>query len=87
LARRSGKQPRQSREDLLKRVTSKPDVLGGRPIIRGLRMTVSDVLEMLAAGVSREGILADFPYLEDQDISAALEYAARSVDHRVIWTA
>ncbi len=71
-------------EDLLGRVTSDPEVLGGRPIIRGMRIGVSDILDLLAAGVSRDEILADYPYLEDDDISAALEYASRSVDHRVI---
>jgi uncharacterized protein (DUF433 family) len=74
----------QSREALLERVTFDPDVLGGRPAIRGLRISVSDVLDLLAAGASREEILTDFPYLEKDDISAALEYAARAVDHRVI---
>jgi uncharacterized protein (DUF433 family) len=76
-----------SSEDLLKRVTSHPDVLGGRPVIRGLRISVRDILDMLAGGAAREEILADFPYLEADDITAALEYAARSVDHRVIQTA
>jgi uncharacterized protein (DUF433 family) len=74
----------QSKEALLQRVTNDPDVLGGRPAIRGLRVGVSDVLDLLAAGASREEILADFPYLEADDISAALEYAARAIDHRVI---
>jgi uncharacterized protein (DUF433 family) len=77
----------QSIQELLKRVTFDPAVLGGRPAIRGLRISVSDVLDLLAAGVSREEILADFPYLEEDDISAVLEYAARAVDHRVIMPA
>jgi uncharacterized protein (DUF433 family) len=74
----------QSKSALLQRVTYDTDVLGGRPIIRGLRVGVGDLLGLLAAGASREEILADFPYLEDEDISAALEYAARAVDHRVV---
>ena len=57
---------------------------GGRPSIRGLRVRVKDILELLAAGVSREEILADYPYLEDGDITAALEYAAQQNDHPVL---
>jgi uncharacterized protein (DUF433 family) len=68
----------------LDRITVDPDVLGGRPCIRGLRVRVKDILDMLAGGASRAEILQDFPYLEDEDIAAALEYAARQVDHRVI---
>jgi len=49
----------------------------GRPCLRGLRIRVKDVLDLLAAGASREEILADYPLLEDADITAALEYAAR----------
>ena len=51
----------------------KPDVCGGEPTIRGMRITVSDVLEMLAGGMTLEDILKDFPYLEKADIDAALE--------------
>ena len=47
-------------------------------------MRVSDVVDMIAAGASRAEILSDFPYLSDGDISAALAYAARAIDHRVI---
>jgi uncharacterized protein (DUF433 family) len=70
--------------DLLDRITSNPEVCGGRPTLRGLRIRVSDVLEMLAGGASRADILRDYPYLEDEDITAALEYAARTSDHRLI---
>ena len=66
------------------RITTDPAVCGGRPCIRGMRIRVRDVLEMLADGASREEILADYPYLEDADISAALMYAAAQSDHRVI---
>lgn len=58
----------------LHRITVNPEQCGGRPCIRGTRVRVKDVLELLAAGVSREEILADFPYLEDGDITAAREY-------------
>jgi uncharacterized protein (DUF433 family) len=68
----------------LHRITVHPEQSGGRPCIRGLRVRVKDVLELLAAGVSREEILADYPYLEDGDITAALEYAAQQSDHPVL---
>ncbi len=70
--------------DILNRITIHPGVCGGRPCIRGLRIRVKDVLDMLAGGATREEILADYPYLEDLDITAALEYAARATDHPVI---
>jgi uncharacterized protein (DUF433 family) len=65
---------------ILDRITIDPGVCGGRPTIRGSRMRVQDVLNLLAAGATREEILEDYPYLEDEDISAALDYAARAVD-------
>ncbi len=66
------------------RITIDPEVCGGRPCIRGLRIRVRDILDMLAGGATRPEILDDYPYLEDEDISAALEYAARATDHPVI---
>jgi uncharacterized protein (DUF433 family) len=60
---------------LLGRITSDPQVCGGSPCIRGMRIRVDDVLDMVAAGVSRAEILRDYPYLEDADIAAALEYS------------
>jgi uncharacterized protein (DUF433 family) len=71
----------------LDRITVAPDQCGGRPCIRGLRIRVKDVLELLAAGNSQEQILADFPYLEPEDITAVLEYAARQADHPILRTA
>lgn len=68
----------------LERITIKPDVCGGEPTIRGMRITVSQVLEMLAGGMTAEQILKDFPYLERQDIEACLEYAARQAAHREV---
>lgn len=68
----------------LDRITTDPEILGGRPCIRGMRVRVKDILDMLADGASRSDILTDFPYLEEDDISAALEYAAQHVDHPVI---
>ena len=54
-------------------------VLGGRSCIRGLRVRVKDIPDLLASGASRQDILADYPYLEDDDIAAAREYAAQHV--------
>ncbi len=60
----------------LDRITVEPDKRGGKPCIRGLRITVYDVLEYLAAGMTEEEILADFPDLERADIRASLAFAA-----------
>jgi uncharacterized protein (DUF433 family) len=62
------------------RITFNPAQCGGRPCIRGMRIRVSDILEMLADRVSAETILSDFPDLEPEDISAALRFAAKRVD-------
>ncbi len=62
------------------RITFNPDQCGGRPCIRGMRIRVSDVLAMLAEGVSPETILRDFPDLEDEDIRASLRFAAARID-------
>jgi uncharacterized protein (DUF433 family) len=70
--------------DLLDRITVEPDKCGGRPCIRGLRIRVSDILAMLAEGVSQDEVLRDFTYLEADDIKAALAYAARQADHAVL---
>ena len=71
----------------IERITVNPEICGGRPCIRGLRIRVTDILEMLAGSASREEILTDYPYLEDDDITAALEYAARQTDHPVVHVA
>lgn len=68
----------------LHRITINAKQCAGRPCIRGLRVRVKDILDMLAAGASRETILGDFPYLEADDITAALEYAAAHSDHPVL---
>lgn len=68
----------------LHRITVSPEQCGGRPCIRGLRVRVKDVLELLAAGASHGEILEDYPYLEAEDITAALEFAARQSDHTVL---
>lgn len=66
------------------RITVDPNVCGGRPCIRGLRVRVTDVLEMLAAGASHAEILEDYPYLEAADITAALAFAAHQTDHPIL---
>ncbi|MDP0498949.1 MAG: DUF433 domain-containing protein [Verrucomicrobiota bacterium JB022] len=58
------------------RITIEPEKCGGRPCIRGMRITVYDILSYLASGMSTDEILSDFPYLEKDDILACLEYAA-----------
>ena len=68
----------------LRRITVNPEVCGGRPCIRGTRVRVKDMLDLLAAGAAREEILADYPYLEEGDITAALEFAAQFLDHTVL---
>ncbi len=68
----------------LKRITVEEGKCGGRPCIRGLRIRVSDILDLLAAGASYEEILSDYPSLEGEDILAAIEYAARQADHSVL---
>jgi uncharacterized protein (DUF433 family) len=69
---------------LLERITIEPGKCGGRPCIRGYRLRVSDLLELVASGASREEILEDYPFLEAEDITAALTYAARQADHTVL---
>jgi len=66
------------------RITFNPNQCGGRPCIRGMRIRVKDVLDLLAAGVAQSEILEDFPYLEPADIQACLDYAASQADHPVL---
>lgn len=72
---------------LLERITVTPGQCGGRPCIRGMRMRVSDILGLLGAGASHAEILEDYPFLEEEDIRAALAYAAVQADHRVLTAA
>ena len=71
----------------LDRITFDPEQCGGRPCIRGMRIRVKDVLEMLAADASESQILADFPDLEAADIRACLKYASAQVNHAVLQAA
>lgn len=66
------------------RITHNPAQCGGKPCIRGMRIRVRDILELYAAGMSSVQILADFPDLEAEDLKAALDYAAREIDHPVL---
>lgn len=69
------------------RITVNPKVCGGRPCVRNLRIRVRDILDLLAAGASRDEVLQDYPYLEPEDITAALEFAARQSDHPILRSA
>lgn len=69
---------------LLERIVVDPEVVHGRPAIRGTRVRVSDVLALLAAGATESEILEDYPYLTAQDIRACLEYAAAQADHTIV---
>jgi uncharacterized protein (DUF433 family) len=70
--------------DLTSRITVNPDQCGGRPCIRGMRVRVSDVLDLFAATLTSQEILQELPYLEAEDLQACLQYAAREIDHPVL---
>jgi uncharacterized protein (DUF433 family) len=74
------REPEQSTMHLMDRITTQPDVMGGKPTIRVLRVTVGTIIGLLAAGHSIEEVLEDYPYLEEADIRAALHYAAWRVE-------
>lgn len=69
---------------LLELIVADPEVVHGRPRVRGTRVRVSDVLSLLAAGESEAAILDDYPYLTAEDIKACLEYAAAQADHAIL---
>ena len=66
-------------------IVSSPGVLGGKPCVRGTRITVEHLLELLASGASREDVLAAHPQVTAEGLSAALQYAARSLKNEVVW--
>jgi len=70
--------------DLLARITIRPGQCGGRPCIRGMRIRVGDILDLLAAGLASAEILDELPDLEREDITAALIYARRLSDHPIL---
>ena len=69
---------------LAERITVNPEQCGGRPCIRGMRIRVSDVLDLLANGLTPNEILEELPDLEAEDVSACLRFASRRLDHPVI---
>jgi uncharacterized protein (DUF433 family) len=74
----------QAMTEWLSRITVNPGQCGGRPCIRGMRIRVTDVLDLLAAGLTREQVLSELPDLEPEDITAALHFASRKLDHPVL---
>jgi len=70
--------------ELLSRITVNPELCGGRPCIRGMRIRVMDILQLLASDQTPEQILEDMPDLEAADIKAALVYASKRLDHPVL---
>jgi uncharacterized protein (DUF433 family) len=64
---------------LLNRITANPSILTGKPVIRGMRISVEQILKMLARGISHEDIIKEFPLLEQDDINACLVYAADKI--------
>ncbi|MDQ6707807.1 MAG: DUF433 domain-containing protein [Acidobacteriota bacterium] len=71
-------------EDLLARITAKPEQCGGRPCIRNMRIRVSDVLDLFDSGLTAQRILEEMPALESGDLEACREYAAREASHPVL---
>ncbi len=71
---------------LAERITVDPEQCGGRPCVRGMRIRVTDVLDLLAHGLTSEQLLRELPDLELEDIHACLRFASRRVDHPVIAT-
>lgn len=70
--------------ELVERITVNPSQCGGRPCIRGMRIRVSDVLDLLAAGLSQQQVLEELPDLEAEDISACLKFASSRLNHPIL---
>lgn len=68
----------------MNRITIDPEQCGGRPCIRGMRIRVTDVLDLLGNGLSAEQVVAELPDLEGEDVQASLEYASRKLNHPVL---
>ena len=73
------------KEDLLNRITINPEVMVGKPTVRGLRITVEQILKALAGGVKIEELLEDYPELESEDIQAVLIYASELVNEEQVF--
>lgn len=71
-------------EEILKRITFNPEQCGGKPCIRGMRIRVIDILQLIANGLTFEEILEDLPDLEKEDIKASVLFALRRIDHTVL---
>ncbi len=71
-------------DSLLDRINMNPEICNGKPIIRGMRITVKTVLEYLAAGETVENILEAYPMLEKEDVLASLQYASKLIDHEIV---
>jgi len=71
-------------ENLMERITVNPEICNGKPIIRGMRITVSTILDFLAAGETTPNILDAYPVLEKEDIMACLEYASRVANKSIL---
>jgi uncharacterized protein (DUF433 family) len=70
--------------ELMDRITVNPDQCGGRPCVRGMRIRVIDVLDLLASGLSAEQVVEELPDLESADVAACLRFASRRLDHPVL---
>ncbi len=70
--------------ELMERITVNPDQCGGRPCVRGMRIRVSDVLDLLAAGLDTASVVAELPDLDAADVAACLRFASRRLDHPVL---
>ena len=70
--------------ELMDRITVDPEQCGGRPCVRGMRIRVSDVLDLLANGLSPEEIVKEMPDLELEDVRASLRFASRRLDHPIV---
>ena len=66
------------------RITVDPEKCGGRPCIRGMRIRVTDVLDLFSAGLSASQIVAEMPDLQEEDLKASLQYASKHIDHPVV---
>ena len=69
---------------LAERITVDPEQCGGRPCVRGMRIRVKDVLDLLASGLTRDEVLEELPGLEEADIAACLRFASQRLDHPVL---
>ena len=70
--------------ELMDRITVNPDQCGGRPCVRGMRIRVIDVLDLLASGLSTAQVLEEMPDLDSADVTACLRFASRRLDHPVL---